>query len=156
MTIDFTTPADSIAGLTIASASDKASITIRDLDKIPSAVNSRDCPILIPDPTNLITDIVWLRESQGSGAVAMWTITFNMHYVFLYSPAGAGRGIHDVLPKMITDIESILDAIIENDAITGVVDLGSAGIGEFGVILDPVNEEFLGTSLTFAITQFKN
>ena len=157
MAFSFTDPADSIANLTISSpGSEKPLINIKDIDGIPDAVNARDCPIMFPDPTDFITNVVWVRESQGSGLVALWTITFNMNYLFLFAPAGGSRGIFDVIPGMVKDIEEIIETIVENDAITGTIDIVPVGIAEFGVVLDPSNEEFLGTTLSFGITQFKN
>lgn len=156
MAIAFVTITNSIAALSISSASDKATITIRDIDQVPQKVNPRDCPILFPDPTNFITEFVPTRQSYGPGTVAQFDIEYNMNYMFLYAPVGTGRGLFDVLPTMLQDVANILDAIIENDNITGLVDLGPVGISEFGSILDPSGVEFIGTNLAFHVMEFKN
>jgi hypothetical protein len=156
MAIAFVTIANSISEINVASTSDKGYINMLDLDQIPDAVNARDCPILFPNPNTFINNFNVSRESFGGGSVAAWNLTYNMDYVFLYTPAGTGRGLYDIYKGMIQDLANIFDAIIENDAVTGLIDLGPVGIGEFGPILDASNEEFIGTHLSFGIMEFKN
>lgn len=153
MTIAFTTITNSIAALSITGAQ---TINIRDIDEIPDAVEARDCPILFPDPTNFITNFTPVRKSFGGGTVAKFDIQYNMNYLFLQTAVGSGRGLFDVMDDMLDNIAAIFDAIIDNNLVTGLVDMTPSGIAEFGPVRDPAGNDFLGTNVIIQILEFKN
>ena len=73
MSIALTTIADAITGITVSG------LTIKDVDQLPTAINQRDCPLLIPNPENYVSGFNVEIDSFGSGTGCKMTITYNLN-----------------------------------------------------------------------------
>jgi hypothetical protein len=150
MALAFTTITDSISSLVIEG------VNIRDIDELSEGVTARECPVLYPEPVNFISNFELVRDSTGPGATALQHATYDLTYTFLYAPIGAGRGLFDVYDESIEKVGLILDAIITNDAITGLVDLRPQDTINIGPVADPSGAIFHGCQLVFSVMEFVN
>jgi hypothetical protein len=151
MGLAIVTIADSIAALSISG------VTIKDLDEIPEKVESRDCPILYPEPDGFISGFGMDVQSFGPGSVAAIDVTYNLRYTFLHSSLGTGRGLFDVYSDMVAKVVLILNAVLTNDAITGLQDFRVAEITNFGPVTDPAaSMTFHGTQFVFRVMELWN
>lgn len=152
MAIAITTICDSISQLEVSG------VRIRDLDQIPTQVNERDCPILFPDPLNFVSAWELQRDSQGSNNLpaAKYTIYYTLTYSFLYAPVGAERPGLEKYAKMVDKLMEVIDVILANDDITGLIDIQPEQIDEFGPVPDPSGNQFIGCRLRLRVTEFVN
>lgn len=155
MTIQLLNVVDKISQLEIAG------VRVRDVDEIRAAVTERDCPILIPEPLNFLSNITIVRDSYGPAATAMKTITYQLGYTFLYAPVGAGRELERYW-DMVKKAALILDAFIADDDMTSgtsfdeAVDITPVSVVEFGPVPDPAGNQFIGCRFQFQVIEFIN
>lgn len=149
MTITSTiaTVADSISNLSISG------VTIKDIDQIPDTARMLT-PLLIPQPSNFITDLSVSFETFGSNGGAKINTTYTLNYVFLFCEVGSGLGSFAAFSGLIGKLEDILVAINSNDAITGAVDMKIGSIGNIGVITDPAGNEFWGLEFSLRVLEY--
>ena len=150
MSLQIVTVADSISKLSVTG------VTIKDLDGIPEEVSVRDCPVLFPNPDGFITNARVIRRSAGSATDASKDVYYTLNYIFLYSPVGQGRGLFQVFPQLVTKAAAIMDTIISNDTITGLVDITPRINGEIGVVEDTAGSKFFGCMFAFDVVEFVN
>lgn len=142
------TVATSIAALSVSG------VTMVDLTGIKQTYEARDCPVFFPDPTQFVTDFEMQVDSFGS-ASAKKTARYTLHYVFLYTEAGAGRGIYDHAQGIIQKVSLILDAFASNDALTGCIDDTITGL-TVATITDPAGKQFYGALIPIRVMEFIN
>ena len=133
MTIQLSTIANSITGITVSG------LTIKDVDEIPTDIIQRQCPLLIPNPENYISNPLIKVDSFGTGTDRKMTLTYNLNYILIYSQVGAGRvNIIDAYAGMLTKACAFLDAFYGLSTLTGAVDfnaiLGDPAITTVGAI----------------------
>lgn len=150
MSLAITTIAANLAELTVTGLN-----KIYDIDAIPPDC-TRLTPCLIPEPLGYVTDFVVERNSQGSGGTAKMTVTYNLHYTFLFVGIGEGRTGLDYYGDMVGMAYDILDVMIENDDLAGAIDLMIDDILEFGPVPDPSGNQYLGCRITLHVTEFVN
>jgi hypothetical protein len=153
MALAITTICDSISQLEVSG------VKIRDLDQIPTAVNERDCPVFYPDPLNFVSGWELERDSQGSNSspAAKYTVRYTLTYTFLYSPVGADRNMGlTKYGQMVDKLFEILDTILANDYIAGLVDLQPEAVDEFGPVPDPAGNSFIGCRVRLRVEEFVN
>lgn len=149
MSIALATIADSITGITVSG------LTIKDVDQIPTAINQRECPLLIPNPENYISNCIIGVDSFGSGTSRKMTLTYNLNYILIYSTVGAGRThVIDAYSGMLAKAVAFLDAFYVLEGLTGSVDfeaeLGNPAITTVGEI------DFHSIGITIMIKEFIN
>ena len=150
MALAILTIANSIAALEVAG------VRIRDLDQIPDAVQERDCPILIPEVINFVTDLVITRDSTGADSYALKTATYTINYTFLYAPVGSDRTGLNRFDDFVRKAFAIIDAVVLNSTITGLIDITPQNTLQWSVVLDPSGNAFMGCMMAFSITEFIN
>jgi hypothetical protein len=151
MPLAILTIANSIADLEVAG------VRIRDLDQIPDAVQERDCPILIPEVINFVTDLVITRDSTGADyLVALKTATYTLNYTFLYAPAGSDRAGLSRFDDFVRKAFAIIDEVILNSTVEGLIDITPQATLQWSVVLDPAGNAFMGCMMAFAITELIN
>ena len=152
MALQIGTVADSISKLTVTG------VTLKDIDKIITEGNKRNIPVIIPRPDGFMSSFIYERKSFGSGDAAAVNITYTLTYRLLHSKIGTGRS--KVIAKysdMVAKVGLFLDAIIENDTITGAVNIQAASISEFGPVSDPAGSAiFLGCDIGISVMEFVN
>ena len=131
-------------------------VTIKDMDNIPEQVNARDCPILIPEPVDFVSNFEVERNSYGSAAQSKKTARYTLNYTFMYQPVGASRTGLDKYGDMVEKAFAIIDAIIANDDLGGTVEFMPQDTVSFGVVLDPAGGTFQGCRILIRVTEFIN
>lgn len=147
ITSTISTVADSIAALSISD------VTIKDIDQIPDTAWML-CPIIIPNPSNFVTDLSVSFETFGSNGGAKINTNYTLNYMFLFCEASSGLGAFAAYSGMISKLQSILVAINSNDAITGAVDVKINSISNIGVITDPAGKDFFGLEFSLKVLEY--
>ena len=147
-TLNWSTVTNSIAALSISG------VTVKDIDEITDSM-SMQTAILSPRPDGFISDITITRDSFGTGGAEKMTAIYTLTYRYYHAPiAGGLGGLFSTYSGMITNIDAICEAILNNDAITGCVDILLAGISELGPVEDPSGNIYHGCDLSFQVTEF--
>ncbi len=147
MALQITTLMDSIAAL------DVVGVTIL---PEPPAEATRMTPVLFPEPLGFITDFTMVRDSFGGGSTAKMTVEYVLHYTFCYAPIGSGRTGLDIYVDMVDKVADILDEILAIDVITGSIDVVPDPLTEFGPVLDPAGNQYLGCRMALRCQEFVN
>lgn len=137
ITCQLETVAASIAALSISG------MNIKGIDNIPQSANGLT-PLLIPQPNDFVTNLSPTRVSFGGGGTAKMDLTYTLHYVYLHAEAGSGLSTYAVYAGLIANFVAIIEAILENDDISGAVDMELGNVGDIGIISDPSDNEFWG------------
>lgn len=140
------TVAASIAGLSISG------VTIKDIDEIPESA-SMLCPLIIP-ATDFITNTRPVNQSFGSNGTPKIDFTYTLNYLFLYADAGSGINAFAPYSGIMSKLELILETILANDAINGLVDMKLESVSNVGVIQDPAGNQFWGLSFSLACLEY--
>jgi len=148
MALSAATVATSIAALSVSG------LTIKDLDAIPQEVTARDCPVLYPDPTRFMTDLVIEVDSFGSASAAK-TIRYTLNYVLAYRIVGEERGLYKIYQGFVQKACLFIDAMLANDALSGCIDSTTIGL-TLGVVQDPSGKSFHGCLIPIRIMEFYN
>lgn len=129
-------------------------VTMKDLTEIPQEGGARGA-ICYPDPNKPISGLSVTRDSFG-GAAAKMTAHYTLHFIFLHSPIGSGRGLFDVYADAVAKYLLIYDAILATVNLTGCVDFNIDG-GDFASpVADPAGNQFHGCPIAINITEFVN
>lgn len=147
ITSQFATIANSIAALNIPG------VTIKDIDNIPDSA-SMLTPLLIPQPNDFITDLSATFQTFGTGGTAKMDMNYTMNYVYLHAEAGSGLSTYEIYAGLISKLSAIIEEILANDKINGLVDFQLRTIGNIGVISDPADNEFWGALVSFRVLEF--
>jgi len=150
MAIALVTIADSISGLSVSG------VTIKDINQVPNEVLERDVPMIIPRPDGFVTNFKPERVTLGSGAGAKWNVTYDLTYRLLYAKVGTGRGLFDLYSGLCATAMLFVDAIMDNDALTGTVDIQLSNISDFGPVVDPSGQTFHGCDFVFTVLEFQD
>jgi hypothetical protein len=132
-----TTVSAAIAGLSITG------VTIKDIDEMPDSVNMLT-PLIVPQPNNFISAVRPQRQSFGSGGTQKMDFTYSLNYQFIHSPVGSGINAFAPYNDVITKLVSIINTILNNDTVNGLVDMGLQEIGQVGIITDPAGDQYWG------------
>jgi len=131
------TVADSISKLTISG------VTLRDIDNIPDSA-SMLTPLFMPQPNEFVTNLSYTRQSFGAMGTEKLDCNYTLNYIYIHCEAGSGINGFAPYAGIISKLELILETIMANDTVTGLVDLQVSAIGNIGVIQDPAGNEFWG------------
>jgi hypothetical protein len=126
---------------------------MRDVDQIPEVV-TRLCPIVFPQPSGFITEIAPERVTFGSMGNQKENFTYSLNYVFLYSEIGGGRTAFAPYSAMMTKIMLIINAILNNDVVTGLVDMQLESVTGIGAIADPSGTQYWGALFTIKCLEY--
>jgi hypothetical protein len=149
MSLQFTAVSNSIAALAVAS------LTIKDIDEIPTAVGDRGA-MLIPAST-FMTDFEVVDDSFGGGSMRKMTVSYTLNYVLCYKRAGAGRAdILEYYDNMVAMTGLILDKVLAIDTFTGGIDIKPVSITNMGIVMDAAQNEYWGCYLAFRVMEFVN
>jgi hypothetical protein len=145
--IRLATVASSIAAIKISG------VTVRDIEQIPEDA-SKSLPILYPKPDGYISNMVFERLSFGGGGAAAMSISYTLTYRYLHAIAGARLGLFSVYADMVANIAKILVAILDNDDITGALDMVLEGVSNIGPLTDPAGQiTYHGVDITLRVTE---
>lgn len=146
--LNVTAVASSIAGLSVSG------VNMRGLTAIPERIEPRDCPVLYPKPDGFITNLNVERVSFGAPMDARKTIVYSLNYRYLHASIGVDRGLFAVYEGLIANTDAIISAVIDNDNLSGTIDITPTGIDNIGPVQDPAGNTFHGCDMTFVITVF--
>lgn len=141
-----TTVSASIAALSITG------VTIKDIDAIPDSAQNL-CPVIIPQ-TEFITDIQPERKSFGSGGAEKIDFQYTLNYWFLFCEVGSGINAFAPYEGLIQKLDLILETILTNDTVSGLVDLQLQNIGRIGTIQDASENMYWGCSFSVRCLEY--
>ena len=137
-----TTVSASIAALSISG------VTIKDIDEVPDSANML-CPLVVP-VADFMTNATPQNQSFGSNGTPKIDFTYTLNYAFLYAEMGSGINAYAPYQGLLQKFELILETILANDAINGLVDMKLESMSNIGAIEDPAGNQFWG--LNFSLT----
>lgn len=146
ITVSFAAVADNIAGLAMTP------VTVKDIDQIPDNAELL-CPILFPQPSNFVSDILATHESFGSNGTPKINMNYTLNYVFLHAKTG-GVGQYEAYAGLIANLEIILESILSNDALASAIDNMPSSIQGIGIVEDPTGNQYWGALLSFRILEY--
>lgn len=146
ITSAFATITNSIAALAIPG------VTVKDIDEMPQTARMIT-PVLLPQPTDFVTDYEPTFQSFGSNGTAKINVNYTLNYVYLHCEAGSGLSQLDIYAGLMRNLSAILETLLSNDAITGLVDM-TPRVGNIGVIEDPSANQYWGILLQLRILEF--
>lgn len=130
-------------------------LTIKDLTGVAQAINSRDCPIMIPK-TPFMDGIEAEPQAFGAATVRPWNVTYYLNYRILYAPVGTQRNIAEVLQPM-TDLSGlVVTAILTGDITMGAEDSMAFTIENMGVVNAPNDDPFYGFDMRVQVMEYLN
>lgn len=147
VTLNPATVANSIAAISISG------VTMLDIDQIPQS-GSLITPVLFPQPGGWLSDIAPTRESFGTGASGAINFMYTLHYVFLFAEAGSGLSQLDNISPLVAKLKLILEALLTNDVLTGLVDMMPAGVEGLGIVQDPSGNQYWGALFSLRCLEF--
>ena len=147
--LSFVTVTNSIAALSISG------VTILKVDEIPQSA-SLITPVMFPRPNNPITDILPTRKSFGTGGNEKTDFEYTLHYVFYLAELGSGVGQMEPLSPLLIKLDLILETIMNNDVVTGLVDMQLNDIEAIGPIQDPSGANYWGAVIGIRCKEFAN
>ena len=72
-------------------------------------------------------------------------------------PLGQGRNkLRHVMPGLANEVIYLIDGIMENDNLDGCEDITLSGSPSFGIVEDPVGNQFWGADVEFEVTELVN
>ena len=141
----------SIAGLSISGAS--PAITIKDIDAIPDSARLL-CPLIIPDPNGAVSNAASSRASTGGGGSGLLDLSYVLNYIYLHCEARSGINNFSAYQSLYSNVALIIKTILQNDNITGAVDMELNSIGTPVEIPDPAGNKFLGITFSLKVKEF--
>jgi len=141
-----TAVATAISGLSISG------VTIKDLDKIPDSAEGL-CPIIFPQPDGFISNIRPESQSLGSLGTQKENVTYSLHYVYLFSEVGSGISAFTPYSPLITQLTTVINAILNNDVVSGLVDMQLESM-EVGQVNDPAGVPFWGALFSLTCLEY--
>lgn len=144
--VNLKTVASSIAGLTFSG------INTRDIDEIPDSALMLT-PLLIPRPNEFVTDIKPEAKSFGFNGTQKLDLGYTLNYVYLHAEIGSGIGAFEIYNGLMTNLVTILEKILNNDVVTGAVDMQLEKIGGIGTIDDPAGNQYWGVMFSFRVLE---
>lgn len=141
------TVADSISKLSISG------VTIKDINEIPESAQLL-CPLIVPRPNEFVTNIKAEKQSFGANGGALLNFSYSLNYAFLYTEIGGGINAYAPYEGLLQKLELILETILGNDTLTGLVDMELESIGDIGSITDPAGNQFWGCHFSLRCLEF--
>lgn len=122
---------------------------ILDVTDDPAALNDRDFPAILPDPGNLQSGLTPGMETFNSG---MWTVDTALNFLYVHASTGAGRGLQDQFPDMLTNKDAIFTALagINADADYDIVNFS---IPNMNGVTDANGKQYIGFALTVTVRE---
>jgi hypothetical protein len=145
--VQFATVIDAISNLSVSG------VTLKDVDTIPENVQLL-CPVLFPRPDNFITEVTPEFVTYGSLGTAKINLSYTLNFMYCHAPIGSGLGgVFANYGSLITNLELILEKILESDVVTGAVDLQLAGVN-IAPITDPAGNNYFGAEIALRVQEF--
>lgn len=149
MALAISTITNSIAALSISG------VTIKDKDELREGWDAYDCPLLVPLPNGFVSGVSVQSVSMGSGSGHQMNVSYTLSYRYFHAPVGSGDLVK-TWSDMVDKVFAILDVILANDALSGLIDLNASAVSEFGVVRDGADNLFHGCDFAFRVMEFVN
>ncbi len=127
-------------------------VTIKDLDALPQAINSRDCPMAYPAPDKFL--VLEEAEQQTLGPNALWKYTYLVTYRFVQGPAGRERTLAKTALGRVVNYTTFIEAICRNAQLLGAAHVAPASTPEWGVLGDPSEQQFEAADLAIRVVEY--
>ena len=130
-----------------------AGIPIKDIDEVPES-GHLILPVIFPQPSGWVSDILPERKSFGTGGSEKQDFNYTLHYVFLMAEQGSGLSQTDLTQPLAEAVELILETILTNDIVTGLVDMQVSALEMGGNVQDPSGNMYWGALFSLRCLEF--
>lgn len=137
----------SISGLTVTG------VTIKDVGAIPDSGDMLT-PLIIPRPNEFITSIEAVNQSFGNMGNQAQDFMYTLNYIFLFAPVGSGESAFTPYDDMLTKLIVAVNVILNNDVVSGLVDMQLESITGIGSIDDPAGNSYWGAFFGLRCLEF--
>jgi len=151
MALAIATITESMTGISVAIPD----LRIYDKHEIKEGWTAYDCPLLAPRPNDFISGLTVIPVNFGTGTAHKLDVSYTMTYRYFHKPVGSGD-LAFTWSEMVDYVYKIFDAILINDALTGLIDLTLTSVSEFGEVVDGANNLFHGCDISFRVLEFVN
>lgn len=144
-----------IAGICESFAGMNVSINnfrILDLDEVREGFTAYDTPLLSPRPDEFISAPTVTPVSFGSGEGRQLDVSYTITYRYFHAPVGEGD-IATTWAQMVVNTFKIFDAVLQNDALSGLIDLNLSSVSTFGTVVDGSNNVYHGCDISFRVLE---
>ena len=130
-------------------------VDIRDIDRIPDEVTVRDCPIMFPQPGEIIVGYEDEPATFGGATGAYWPVTRTINFLYLHAPIGEGRSAFSHYSGLASKSDEMAEKFMEL-SITGV-DVQSVKIDGFSKPIEgPGANLFHGFTVSMTVREKVN
>jgi hypothetical protein len=147
ITLDFVTIIQGITHLSIPG------VDIKDAANIPEG-GMLITPVLFPRPDNFITGFTPTVETFGFNGTEQITASYTLNYRYLHCTLGGMAGLYSTYESFLENVEAILEAILNDDTITGATNVRFGTIPAMGTVMDNAGNTFLGCDITIEIEEY--
>jgi len=147
MALQITAVCNSIAALSVSG------VSIADYDTIPVDC-TRLTPVIFPNPENFVSGLEVRRDSSGSMATGQLTVEYTLTYRLCHSEVGAMRVNLEAYDAMVNAAFAFVDVVLDNDVVTGLVDLQVQDALNFGPVLDVAGNLYHGCDIALRVMEF--
>ena len=147
ITLDFVSIVLAIADLSIPG------VDIKDASSIPEG-GMLITPVLFPRPDNFITGFTPVVGTFGINGTVQRTANYTLNYRYLHSTLGGMAGLYSTYESFLENVEAILEAILNDDTITGATNVRFGTIPAMGTVMDNAGNTFLGCDITIEIEEY--
>lgn len=142
-----TTVSAAIAALSISG------VTLKDIDEIPESAQMLT-PLIVPRPNDFITNIKPEAKSFGSNGSELMDVSYSLNYVFCYTEIGSGINAFAPYSGLLSMLILIINTILNNDKVNGLVDIQLESIGDIGSVEDFAGNKFWGCNFSLRCLEF--
>lgn len=149
-TVQFSAVTTGIASIDLSSQG----IHSYDSDEIPVSALA-NCPAFVPKVQGYISNMLPVRQSFGSDGNEKMDLGYDLTWQYLHAPISTTLTFGD-FQNMLTNIEYIVEQILNNDMPNGSIDMTLNGIPTVGIVPDAANNQYIGAEFSLHITEFAN
>ena len=149
VSLNMATVIEAIADLDVTGAD------ILDSDEMPDSATGRKA-LIVPMPTGFISDFESTRMAQGSMGAAPHDVMYTLNYRLLHSRVGTKRGLFKTYPELITVLVAFINAILNNDVVSGLVDLQLYQVLNFGMVSGPNEDDYYGCDFALKVLEHQD
>ena len=105
-----------------------------------------------PRPDEFISAPTVTPVSFGSGEGRQLDVSYTITYRYFHAPVGEGD-IATTWAQMVVNTFKIFDAVLQNDALSGLIDLNLSSVSTFGTVVDGSNNVYHGCDISFRVLE---
>ena len=147
LTLDFQAVTAAIKALNVPG------VNIKDTYEVPEGT-LLTTPVLYPRPDNFITGFNVVIETFGFDGDEQATAVYTLNYRYLHCTLGSMGGLLHTYAAFLANVKSIIEAIMNDDTITGATNVRFGTIPAMGPLNDNAGNQYLGCDFTIMVEEY--